>query len=67
MPISEIEAAAAVVMHLNVTERRKAEQAVLEGQERIEGIIRSAMDAIITLDHNQRIVMLWCWIFPCLY
>ena len=58
MPISEIEPAAAVVMHLNVTERRKAEEAVLEGQERIEGIIRSAMDAIITLDHNQRIVML---------
>ncbi|UCE63936.1 MAG: PAS domain S-box protein, partial [Nitrospirota bacterium] len=57
MPISEIEAAAAVVMHLNVTERRKAEEAVQEGQERIEGIIRSAMDAIITLDHNQRIVM----------
>ena len=58
MPISEIQATAAVVMHLNITERRKAEQAVLEGQERIEGIIRSAMDAIITLDHNQHIVML---------
>jgi PAS domain S-box-containing protein len=58
MPISEFEAAAAVVMHLNVTECRKAEEAVLESQERIEGIIRSAMDAIITLDHNQHIVML---------
>jgi PAS domain S-box-containing protein len=57
MPISDLEAVAAVVMHLNVTERRKAEEAFVESQERIEGIIKAAMDAIITLDHNQHIVM----------
>jgi PAS domain S-box-containing protein len=58
MPISGLVGIATVVMHLNVTERRKAEEAVLESEERIEGIFRSAMDGIITVDSNQRIVML---------
>lgn len=57
MPISGIEEVAAVVMHLNVTEHRKAEEVVVETEERIEGIFRSAMDGIITIDSNQRIVM----------
>jgi PAS domain S-box-containing protein len=41
----------------DVSQRKQAESKVLELQNRIEGIINSAMDAIITTDENQRIVL----------
>ena len=56
-PLSENGAGAGIIMHLNVTDRRKVEEAAQKDREKIEGIIKSAMDAIITVDHNQRIVM----------
>jgi len=41
----------------DVTERRKAEEALKANQERLRGIVESAMDAIITVDKKQRIVV----------
>jgi PAS domain S-box-containing protein len=41
----------------DVSQRKQAESKLLELQNRIEGIINSAMDAIITTDDNQRIVL----------
>ena len=41
----------------DVTERVQAEQAVREAQARMTGIISSAMDPIITVDSEQRIVL----------
>lgn len=46
-----------LVLALDVTERRQAEMALRDAQERIEGIISSAMDAIITVDTNQRLLL----------
>ena len=42
---------------IDITEHKQAEQAILESQMRIEGIIRTAIDAIISIDINQRIVL----------
>ncbi len=42
---------------LDITERKKAEEALRESQERLTGIISSAMDAIVTVDDEQRIVL----------
>ena len=42
---------------LDITERRAAEEALRESQQRLTGIIASAMDAIITVDEEQRIVL----------
>jgi PAS domain S-box-containing protein len=42
---------------MDVTERRRAEEALSENRLRLAGIIDSAMDAIITIDENQRILL----------
>jgi PAS domain S-box-containing protein len=41
----------------DVTERKAAEEALLESRRRMEGIVQSAMDAIISVDEKQRIVL----------
>jgi len=41
----------------DITERKAAEDALLESRRRMEGIVESAMDALITVDENQRIVL----------
>ncbi len=45
------------VIMRDVTERLQAEKAVLEAQARMAGIVASAMDAIVTVDSRQRIVV----------
>lgn len=45
------------VIMRDVTERLQAEKAVLEAQARMAGIVASAMDAIVTVDNQQRIVV----------
>jgi len=41
----------------DVTQKRKAEVALIESQERMEGIISSAHDAIISIDSDYRVVL----------
>lgn len=47
----------AVIAHTDITTRRRAEADLLRGKQRLNGIINSAMDAIITVDQNQNIVL----------
>jgi len=42
---------------LDVTERNRAQEALRESEQRLASIVELAMDAIITLDESQRIVM----------
>ena len=42
---------------VDVTERKQIQERLVESQDRLEGIISSAMDAIIAIDEEQRIVM----------
>jgi two-component system, cell cycle sensor histidine kinase and response regulator CckA len=42
---------------LDITERKQAESAVRESEARLAGILNSAMDAIITTDAEQRIIL----------
>jgi PAS domain S-box-containing protein len=41
----------------DITERKAAEDALLESRRRMEGIVESAMDALITVDEDQRIIL----------
>jgi PAS domain S-box-containing protein len=47
----------ATVILRDITERKAAEDALEESRRRMEGIVESAMDALITVDGNQRIVL----------
>ncbi|WP_226951236.1 PAS domain S-box protein [Rhizobium terrae] len=47
----------ATVILRDITERKAAEDALLESRRRMEGIVESAMDALITIDEDQRIVL----------
>jgi PAS domain S-box-containing protein len=46
-----------VILSIDVTDRKQTEQALHDNQKRLAGIIDSAMDAIITLDAEQRITL----------
>jgi PAS domain S-box-containing protein len=41
----------------DITERKAAEDALLESRRRMEGIVESAMDALITIDEQRRIIL----------
>jgi len=42
---------------VDITERKRAEEALRKNQEQLAGVIGSAMDAIITVDSGQRILL----------
>lgn len=46
-----------LVSTLDITERKQAERALEESRSRLEGIINTALNAIITIDKDQRIVL----------
>ncbi|MDE3088487.1 MAG: PAS domain S-box protein [Chloroflexota bacterium] len=46
-----------ILVFRDITERRRAEDALRESQSRLNGIVLSAMDAIITIDAHQRILL----------
>lgn len=45
------------ILTLDITDRKKAEVASQDSQARLHGIIASAMDAIISIDETQRVVL----------
>ena len=55
-PVSGTRCAGAVVMHVDVTERKIWEQRLRDKQAKLNGLIDAAMDAIITVDATQTIV-----------
>ncbi len=46
-----------VILSIDITDRKQAEQALHDNQRRLAGIIDLAMDAIVTLDADQRITL----------
>jgi two-component system sensor histidine kinase/response regulator len=46
-----------VLIHEDVSARKQAEQAVAENQARLSGLIDSAMDAIVSADEHQNIIL----------
>jgi len=44
-------------MAVDITERKQVEHKMRESEDRLAGIVRSAMDAIIAVDQDQRIVL----------
>lgn len=58
--ISQVEIAGerlSTVILRDITERKRAEGALEESRRRMEGIVNSAMDALITIDNQQRILL----------
>lgn len=47
----------ATVILRDITERRAAEEALLDSRRRMEAIVESAMDALITIDESHRILV----------
>ncbi len=47
----------ATVILRDITERRAADEAVIESRRRMEAIVESAMDALITIDEQHRILV----------
>jgi diguanylate cyclase (GGDEF)-like protein/PAS domain S-box-containing protein len=47
----------AVIMHLDITDRTQAEHSLRASRQRLDGIVSSAMDGIITVDADSRIVV----------
>ncbi len=46
-----------IIASRNITERKLAEEALMESQARLSGVIASAMDGIISVDSDQRIIL----------
>ena len=46
-----------VAIRADITERKRAEEALRESQDRLTGILESATDSIITVDSQQRVVL----------
>ena len=42
---------------MNISERKRSDEALRDSQERLLGIISSAMDAIMTVDSDQKIIV----------
>jgi len=53
----ELDRSYIVVVSRDISERKQSEEALRESQQRFSGIIASAMDAIITVDEQQRIIL----------
>jgi diguanylate cyclase (GGDEF)-like protein/PAS domain S-box-containing protein len=56
-PLGEGHRNGAVIMHLNITERRQATEKLRESRQRLDAIVTSAMDAVVAVDEEMRIVL----------